>query len=140
MKRHFPPDKPIVQPVPSRIPARVSNRSHNPQPEVAEIAFADAHESRGHFRERLSAVFHWLPAAVGVGSGGGGDADGGLGLTLRGLLLLLFMSDDAAVLRPLPLRALKHRGAASFVLAFGCSRASHGSQGERKRVLENETR
>jgi len=32
------------------------------------------------------------------------------------VLLLLFMSDDAAVLHPSPLRTLKHRGAEPFVL------------------------
>jgi len=102
MKRHFPPDKPIIYPVPSQD----SNRSHNPQPEVAEIAFADARESRGHFRERLSAVFHWLPAAVGVGSG---DAHGGLGVYATGVATFVIYERRCS-----PLRALKHRSAFSL--------------------------
>lgn len=56
---------------------------------MCQKSLSQACENCGHFRECLSAVFHWLPAAVGVGiaavAAGVGNAVGGLGVDATGL-------------------------------------------------------
>lgn len=65
------------------------NRSHNFQPEVAEIAFAEAYESHGHFHE-LVGRFSLAPTS----SVGGGGADGGLGVDAAGVAGATFVIYD----------------------------------------------